>query len=486
MPEKATTPITARVLIIGAGPSGIAAAASLVEAGFQNVSITEAENRIGGRIHTISFGDNVVDMGAQWCHGEKNNAVYETLKTTDNIDLLEHSPDNRKFVKLLRSNREVVNDEVADVLKTIMFESVPSKDDNLKSYKGSAGAHYVETFWSEYDKLSKEIDLTVAKEFFEHWKKNLLLVDSADNLFELAASSKADYWDCEGDNLLNWKDKGFRSILNVLMKTDDYNENLGLLKDKVKLNRKVTKIEWTHKDKIKITLFNGKIIMVDHVICTIPLGVLKANYEYMFKPALPLSKVRAIEGLKLGTVSKFFFEFENAFQLDDWHGFVCLWLEEDLKKLRETKFFWLEGVIGFFKVPHQPRLLQGWLAGTHVRYAETLSEEEVLKALMWLIRKFISFPIPDPIDFKRTQWYSNKNFRGTYSYRTLYADELLTGAWDLAEPLIDSQGRPLVQFAGEATHNHYFGTVHGAMETGWREAKRLIDYYQKQSENKHA
>jgi hypothetical protein len=31
-------------------------------------------------------------------------------------------------------------------------------------------------------------------------------------------------------------------------------------------------------------------------------------------------------------------------------------------------------------------------------------------------------------------------------------------------------------FAGEATHSSYFSTVHGAIETGWREAKRITQF----------
>lgn len=30
-------------------------------------------------------------------------------------------------------------------------------------------------------------------------------------------------------------------------------------------------------------------------------------------------------------------------------------------------------------------------------------------------------------------------------------------------------------FAGEATHEHFFSTVHGAIETGWREADRIAE-----------
>lgn len=45
-----------RVIIVGAGASGIAAATSLMEHGIDNIMILEAENRTGGRINTVPFG----------------------------------------------------------------------------------------------------------------------------------------------------------------------------------------------------------------------------------------------------------------------------------------------------------------------------------------------------------------------------------------------------------------------------------------------
>lgn len=55
-----------KIIIVGAGASGVAAATKLLSNGFKNVTILEAENRIGGRVNTIPFGANVVDMGGQW------------------------------------------------------------------------------------------------------------------------------------------------------------------------------------------------------------------------------------------------------------------------------------------------------------------------------------------------------------------------------------------------------------------------------------
>ena len=45
-----------KLLIVGAGASGIAAAVRLLENGFSNFRILEAGCRIGGRVHTSFLG----------------------------------------------------------------------------------------------------------------------------------------------------------------------------------------------------------------------------------------------------------------------------------------------------------------------------------------------------------------------------------------------------------------------------------------------
>lgn len=44
-----------KIIIVGAGAAGIAAAARLIEKGLENIKILEAKDRIGGRIHTVEF-----------------------------------------------------------------------------------------------------------------------------------------------------------------------------------------------------------------------------------------------------------------------------------------------------------------------------------------------------------------------------------------------------------------------------------------------
>lgn len=44
----------------------------------------------------------------------------------------------------------------------------------------------------------------------------------------------------------------------------------------------------------------------------------------------------------------------------------------------------------------------------------------------------------------------------------------------MAQPLVNKEGKEIVLFAGEATHPYYYSTVHGAIESGFREADRII------------
>ncbi|KAH8389521.1 hypothetical protein KR200_002843 [Drosophila serrata] len=468
----------ARIVIIGAGSAGIAAGTRLLEQGFKNVLLLEAENRIGGRIHTIPFADNVVDLGGQWCHGEKDNIVYETVK---NLDLLEATEDHYETFKCVRSNKEVLAGEIADQLKTIAFKSIPDRQTELLDFNGTLGDYCNQKFWKELAKLPP-IDLTIAKEFLEIFHKFEASVEAADHLYEVSAKGHLDYWLCEGELLLNWRDKGYKSFLRLLMKARqdqqrDQPEDLGVLNGRVMLNRRVSQINWSGEDEVIISCCNGEIITADHVICTVSLGVLKAEHKELFVPGLPLAKVRSIEGLKLGTVDKFFLEFEHPPLPSDWPAFNCLWLKEDLAELRASELFWLESVFGFYPVSKQPRILQGWIIGPHARHMETLTEEKVLEGLLWLFRKFLPFEMPHPKRMLRTQWNANQSFRGSYTFRSTYTDELHTGAWDLEAPLQDVGGRPRLQFAGESSHKHYYSTVHGAVETGFREADRLNTYY---------
>lgn len=85
------------------------------------------------------------------------------------------------------------------------------------------------------------------------------------------------------------------------------------------------------------------------------------------------------------------------------------------------------------------------------------------------------------ISIYRTEWAKNPHFLGSYSYPSVKGDAIGASAAALAEPILDSDSQPIIQFAGEATNSHHFSTVHGAIESGWFQAQKLIDLYLKRS-----
>lgn len=76
---------------------------------------------------------------------------------------------------------------------------------------------------------------------------------------------------------------------------------------------------------IEVTCDNGKRFICEHVICTIPLGVLKDKADSLFSPPLPQHKQEAIEKLLFGTVNKIFLVYERPFLHPDIEKVMLLW-----------------------------------------------------------------------------------------------------------------------------------------------------------------
>lgn len=324
----------------------------------------------------------------------------------------------------------------------------------------------------------------VSQQFIDFFHKYENSIEASENWFDTSAEGYLHYWDCDGDRLLNWKDKGYGHLFKILEKSiPDPSKKLPII-EKILFNKTVSNIDWSCDESsnnlVKVKCTDGSSYEADHVICTVSLGVLKEKHLQIFNPKLPALKKNAIDGLTLGTVDKIFLEFKEPFWPKDFLGFSLLWNDEDLEEIRKMKHSWMEDVFGFYAVDFQPNILCGWISGKNARIMEETPENEVLETVMFLMRKFLTkFSVPDPIRMERSTWYKNPNFRGSYSYRSINTDLLSTTADHLASPLTNSVGVPVLQFAGEATHENYYSTVHGAVESGWREAKRITDFYKK-------
>ncbi|XP_046431547.1 possible lysine-specific histone demethylase 1 isoform X1 [Neodiprion fabricii] len=473
-----------QVLIVGAGAAGIAAACRLLEQGFQNVRVFEAGDRIGGRVHTVEFGayiaDNVVELGAEYVHGERGNISHELASRHNLLEGSNLLTNTEKWM-FANSQGEIIPREQSTELLNIYHEIYTVMPNKITDFEGSFG----EYFTQEYYKAFKEnpfTNFTRAEEFLEWICKYESIIESCDSWSEVSASGLAEYWICEGNPLLNWKGRGYKTLFEVLMnKFTPAASELPLL-EKVDFKKVVSSIDYSSKNRITIRTTDNSEHNADHVIFTPSLGVLKEQHSNLFTPPLPELKRRAIQGLGFGTVDKIIFEFPYKWWPEDIAGFNLVWSKEDKTKFVQSSDKgneWLADVFHFSTIDHQPRLLSGWLTGPCARHVEDLKDSTVLDGFYDMLQRFFSkkFDIPKPINMIRSKWNQNKHFRGSYSFRTLESKNLDIWAKDLAEPIINPTGKPVLLFGGEATHEHYYSTVHGAVESGIREANRLIEYY---------
>ena len=257
-----------------------------------------------------------------------------------------------------------------------------------------------------------------------------------------------------------------------------------------------------NKDQVRVNCNDGSVYEADVVLVTCSLGYLKYNADDMFVPSLPQKKKEAIrvdnsvhynnecsrayiinnlflvldmKDMGFGTVDKIYLEFKDPWWSGtDWGGIS--FVNSQRNGRIESVSDWTENIIGFYTVRNQPNLLEGWLGGPSARYAENLSDSEIIEKCSQMLRKTMreDFSYVEPVGVIRTQWFNNPFFRGSYSYRPTKAKETDVWASDLADTVYDSQGNARVFFAGEATHSHYYSTAHAAVESGWREADRIL------------
>lgn len=71
-----------KVLILGAGLSGIKAAKTLLDKGITDFLILDGKNYTGGRIHAVPFVGLNVEAGANWIHftGDEDTAPLVNFK----------------------------------------------------------------------------------------------------------------------------------------------------------------------------------------------------------------------------------------------------------------------------------------------------------------------------------------------------------------------------------------------------------------------
>ena len=72
-----------KVLILGAGLSGIKAANTLLDKGITDFLILDGKNYTGGRIHAVPFAGLNIEAGANWIHFTDDEDTAPLVKLRD-------------------------------------------------------------------------------------------------------------------------------------------------------------------------------------------------------------------------------------------------------------------------------------------------------------------------------------------------------------------------------------------------------------------
>jgi monoamine oxidase len=194
----------------------------------------------------------------------------------------------------------------------------------------------------------------------------------------------------------------------------------------------------------------------DHVIVTLPLGVLKSG-AIRFGQPLARARQRAIDRLEMGLLNKCWLRFDRMFwpPEPDMINFVGpeagLWAE------------WMNG----FPSTGQP-LIVGFNGGGVADAVEALDDRATTASAMEALRAMYGTSIPDPVAAQISRWRQDRFSCGAYSIIPVGASGKDRGA------LIGSDWQGRLHFAGEACAQDFPATAHGALITGRKAATDIL------------
>jgi len=192
-----------------------------------------------------------------------------------------------------------------------------------------------------------------------------------------------------------------------------------------------------------------------HVVVTVPLGVLEAG-GIAFSPALPSWKTNALAALSMGDAEKVVLRFDQAFWPSGQRGFLYA-------STTPGEYPLIFDMTPFAGAP----ILVSLVSGQFARDLAGMSESVIRQRVLAILSEMVGSSAPQPTHFEVSRWGSDPFSLG--GYPAIPVGGSLGNIATLGDPV---GGRVL--FAGDGTFAAYYGSAHGAMLSGIREAKRLL------------
>ncbi|KAF9091715.1 hypothetical protein BGX23_004906 [Mortierella sp. AD031] len=532
------SPSTQRVIIIGGGISGLAAAREFSKDPNVHVTLLEARNRLGGRIVTnrnlipkdletsgqVPAGSSnlVYDFGASWIHGvDPSNPLY-AIAQTGQMEYVHTDSD----VMFFRPGEPAAPAEESDHLWQVVWDILDRAQEFSAEHRDSISEGKSFKEWlSEYLDSMQSTDPegeNYLAEDVKKWVPGLAHYWADENAIPLDQVSMK-YMDAEkifpGDHSLVIN--GFDRAVKVV--TAEIKKNVRVLLEHV-----VEKIEYDETE-VRVSTQQG-LFTADKVLVTLPLGVLKAQSKTLFSPRLPAAKQRAIDRLGFGTMYKILLFFPTCFWPLHKHfiNFLPSALTIPAAKLIahfelnarqvEALTVYMQDLANYSSLMPQYNIpiLVGYATNRAAELMERLSDEEA--RMVYLCQMAHYFPILTqedkgdgelvgkalwPTVSFMSRWNQDPFARGSYtsipihatpqdleafdipigarSYGALSGEEdeddnttVANGGSTQSLKSVDDAENGRIFFAGEHTSPNHFASVHGALLTGQREAAKIL------------
>lgn len=341
----------ARVVVVGAGMAGLGAARALHDLGY-DVTVVEGRERLGGRTFTDDSLGLPLDVGASWIHGVDGNplsALADELgvargPSTDWDNEIEYAPDGAELTDALYA----AADEALDAVLTYAAEQSEQREEDAPL------RDVVEEALADLD-LDDDVEVVT-----RHY-----LTTSIEHEYSGSLEQLSTWWWDEGegypgeDELLPG---GYVGLVDGLADGLDIRTGMAV--------QRIT----TDGEEVTAESEDGS-FGADHVVVTLPLGVLKAG-TVAFDPPLPEDKATAIERLGMGLLDKVYLRFPEVFW--DADADAIGWASPDADGR------WAEW-LNVAKVTGEPILL-GFNAAAYAEQVEAMSDEEVVADAMAVLR----------------------------------------------------------------------------------------------------
>ncbi|KAL1122403.1 hypothetical protein AAG570_003807 [Ranatra chinensis] len=460
------SPKDKKVVILGAGLSGLSAAAHLANRGATDVTVLEASNRPGGRIKSMWLENSVVELGASWSPlFAWDNPLLDAalmdghlecqLGAADPTHGLFQGPDGRPM-PLLSSlvGYTAVHEILTDAEKTRC---------RLTGLEKGAVLEFIGTRVQQaIRRCPKSIAVPVSRAMMGTVNAVCAKYGHAKGLVE--NDQYGAYARLPGS--LMHIPLGFMGAVGTIIKD--------IPPERILYKKEVTVVRWgtvtlDQSPRAVVRCADGTEYPADYVVVTCPLGVLKEKAEQMFCPYLSSKKLSAIRMTKYGHANKIFIRFDEPFHLWRKKPINFTWRKDETV----GRGGWLEGLRWVRRVRGNEYLLCLTVFGPEAKLTETRSEGDLCREARVFLQELLGEPeLPGMRVAARTRWSRDRLFLGAYT--ELEANEGLQ--WDLAEPVPFPTDLlpPVIYFGGEATFVGVNSTLHSALIRGVQVADLVI------------